>query len=391
MSSPTEGFSSYYPPRLGSGASSMRKTQALLAAAREGEDWAVEELLRVHAAAIYRLALGMLGEPQEAAEVCRGVFLRFFGVLRRLRTKSQMRAWLRRVAVHRCLNILRSRRKVEDLETAVLPGCMLGGESFTPADISNLLQQSLAYLLPTERAALMLTCHQGYSLEEAGKAMGISPDKVLNLAVKSRLRLRSLLGDTAVPSAGQGAPKEPRLLDYLNAHLNEPETAEINERLNSDVELRQAVEEIRREIAILRSTFIDPDEERCLNTLCRGVINSLRRRRASSLRGMPLPVRSYLRASSVVLLVVVGVLMFFILHHGAVSISSEDQNTLGRFKAPAETAEGAPVSAGAESDSVHSAANSIPGEESDFKKIRILLKTPGAGSIHWFLLKNFEL
>jgi RNA polymerase sigma-70 factor (ECF subfamily) len=386
-----EDFSSYYPPPAGSGASSMRRAQTMLIAAREGEDWAVEELLRLHGPAIYRLALGMLGEPQEAAEVCRKVFFRFFKLLRRLRTERDIRVWLRRVAVHRCLEVLRSRREVEDLETVVMPGCMLGGESFTPADISKLLQQCLAYLLPTERAALTLTCHQGYSLEEAGKAMGISPEKVFNLAVKCRMRLRSLLGDTMVPSTGRGALKEPRILDYLNAHLTEPEMTEINENLSSDIELRQALEEIRREIAILRGTFHDPDEELRLHSLCREIINSLRRRRASSFWGLPFPIRSYLRASSVVLLVVVGVVIFFVLHQGAVSISSEDQNKLSRIKTSTEAPVNTSVDVGAESDSSTGTESSTLGEKVDFEKIRLLLKTPGDGAVHWFLLKDFEL
>lgn len=174
--------------------SSVARTDRLLAAAREGDDWAFEELLRLHRASVYRLALGMLGSPDEAADICQDVFLRFFRALRRLRADRGIRAWLRRVTVHRCYDILRTRRRVRDIEAEYMPSCMHPEDGIDHRQLSQVMVMVLDILSPRERAALILTSHQGYSSAEAAAAMSCRPATVRVLVHKARVKLRSALG-----------------------------------------------------------------------------------------------------------------------------------------------------------------------------------------------------
>lgn len=178
-----------------------RRTNKLLAAAREGDDWAFEELLRLHRSQVYGLALSLLGNPEEAIDICQDVFLRFFKALRSLRAERGIRAWLRRVTVNRCYDVLRARVRNRDLKAELMPSCMYPDEKTDFKEISHAVVKSLDILSPRERAALMLTCHQGFSSIEAGETMGCRPATVRSLVFKAREKLRRALG---IASGGNG-------------------------------------------------------------------------------------------------------------------------------------------------------------------------------------------
>jgi RNA polymerase sigma-70 factor (ECF subfamily) len=172
----------------------IERTAKLLAAAREGDDWAFEELLRLHRTPIYRLALGMLGTPEEAEDVCQDVFIRFFKSLRRLRAERGVKAWLRRVTVHRCFDVLRARRRSRDIQAEIMPSCMHPEDGLDIRQLTQAIVRALDVLSPRERAALILTSHQGFSSVEASEAMSCRPATVRVLLHKAREKLRKALG-----------------------------------------------------------------------------------------------------------------------------------------------------------------------------------------------------
>ena len=178
-----------------------RRTNKLLAAARQGDDWAFEELLRLHRSQVYRLALSLLGSPEEAIDICQDVFLRFFKALRSLRAERGIRAWLRRVTVNRCYDVLRARKRDRDIQADLMPSCMYPDEKTDFKEISHAVVKSLDILSPRERAAMMLTCHQGFSSIEAGETMGCRAATVRSLVFKARDKLRRALG---IASGGNG-------------------------------------------------------------------------------------------------------------------------------------------------------------------------------------------
>lgn len=159
------------------------------------------------------------------------------------------------------------------------------------------------------------------------------------------------------------------LVDYLNGHLIGEAKEQLEELLNSDDELQLEAEAMRREMLILRSSVADPIEEARLRGISTRVMNELRRRREGSLKSLSLPWRSYLRASVVVLLVVLGVLLFFVLKPGDVEPGS------GRQTLPATAAGAEPAEA-----------------ESGPRAIRMSFATSDPKvRIYWTFSENFEL
>jgi len=180
----------------GRAGAAQRRSQQLLAAARGGDDWAFEELLRLHRGPVYRIALGMLGDPAAAAEVCERVFLRLFSAVRRLPAERSVRAWLRRTTIHRCYDRLRGRPRRLDLKD-FMPACMNPDGSVDHTRADEWIGKSLQTLSPRQRAALILTYQQGLSSLEAGEAMGCSPAAVQGIIVKIRRRLKDAVAGMA--------------------------------------------------------------------------------------------------------------------------------------------------------------------------------------------------
>ena len=90
----------------------------LVAAARAGGRAAFAEIYRRHGAAVYGLALRLLGEPAAAQDLAHDVFLRALDRLDDLRDANHLRAWLKRATANGAIDQLRARRP--GLELAVL-------------------------------------------------------------------------------------------------------------------------------------------------------------------------------------------------------------------------------------------------------------------------------
>lgn len=171
---------------------SKSRQQQLLVAARDGNELAFEELMRLHSSVIYRLANGVLASPQQATDVTQDVFLKFYKSLGRIRSSKAIRSWLRRVTLNRCYDLLKKRRKEVNFEDHLAPGCMQQADSWSNAELCQILQQSLDLLSTRQRVALVLTCQLGYSSEQAGKDMGCSAGTVRSLVYKARNKLKQV-------------------------------------------------------------------------------------------------------------------------------------------------------------------------------------------------------
>jgi RNA polymerase sigma-70 factor (ECF subfamily) len=95
---------------------------ALLARCRDGDDDAFAVLVDRHQARIARLALQMLGDPEEAQDVAQDAFVRLYTSLRSFRGEASLSTWLYRVVVnlcHRRLGKLRRRGTTYLADTAL--------------------------------------------------------------------------------------------------------------------------------------------------------------------------------------------------------------------------------------------------------------------------------
>ncbi len=151
---------------------------------RPAVDW--ERLIEENENRLYRAALAILGDPQEAEDAVQDTFVRYLE--KAPRELENPGAWLMKVLTNGCKSRLRLRwRRVIPLpETLPAPNSLPERLELT----------ELFSLPPEERAVLHLFYYEGYSTGEIAKIVGCRPGTVRSRLSRARQRLKTLLQDT---------------------------------------------------------------------------------------------------------------------------------------------------------------------------------------------------
>lgn len=177
---------------------------ALLRRISEGDEPALTELLRRHQDRVYRLALRLLRQTQEAEDAAQEVFLKAYQNAGRFQPTGTVAAWLNRITANHCLNLLRARKSRREVAWEELEGGLERGvegfvaDAHTPDPLAELtgqecavhLQQALEALPEKQRQALVLKRFGDFSYQEIGAIMGLSAQAVDGLIKRARQNLR---------------------------------------------------------------------------------------------------------------------------------------------------------------------------------------------------------
>ena len=89
------------------------RDQALVAEARAGSAQAMDTLARTHQRFIYNIALRMVRDPHDAADLTQEILLKMLTNLSKFENKSSFRTWLYRMAVNHFISAARKRSEIE--------------------------------------------------------------------------------------------------------------------------------------------------------------------------------------------------------------------------------------------------------------------------------------
>lgn len=143
-------------------------------------DW--EELVTHNETRLYRAALAILGDPQEAEDAVQDAFVRYLEKAPADLENSS--AWLMRVLVNGCKSRLRlAWRRVGPLPE-MLP---------TPGPEERQELEELFALPPEDRVAIHLHYYEGYSIREIGTLLDLPAATVGTRLARGRERLREML------------------------------------------------------------------------------------------------------------------------------------------------------------------------------------------------------
>ena len=143
-------------------------------------DW--EALVTHNETRLYRAALAILGDPQEAEDAVQDAFVRYLEKAPADLDNSS--AWLMRVLVNGCKSRLRlAWRRVGPLPE-MLP---------TPGPEERQELEELFALPPEDRVVIHLRYYEGYSTDEIAQILGCRPGTVRSRLSRARDRLRKLI------------------------------------------------------------------------------------------------------------------------------------------------------------------------------------------------------
>ena len=179
----------------------------LVAEARAGNAESFATLINQYDRHIYRLALNITGNQEDAEDVLQDSFLKAYSNLGQFQGDSRFYTWLVRIAVNEALMKLRKRRRAswvsldEPAETddrSLMPReiedwAVNPERTYAETELRDILSQAIEKLEPQFRTVFMLRDVEEFSTEETAKMLGLSVPAVKSRLLRARLKLREQL------------------------------------------------------------------------------------------------------------------------------------------------------------------------------------------------------
>lgn len=187
---------------------SESRAEFSLEALRAGDRGEFARLVDAYSGPIHRLALKMLGHPQDAEDVLQNTFLKAFQHLGGFEGRSSLSTWLYRIASNEALMLVRKQRPEVSLTDTLVED--EDGEEYSPVEFSDwcclpeeellssearaALDKAIGRLPENLRIVFLLRDIEGLSIQETVEALGLSEAAVKTRLLRARLRLRDELG-----------------------------------------------------------------------------------------------------------------------------------------------------------------------------------------------------
>jgi RNA polymerase sigma-70 factor, ECF subfamily len=187
-------------------ATHLANEPALVTAARRGNDDAFATLIGQYRRNLYRLALRMTGNHEDAEDVTQEAFLKAYCNLGRFHGRSRFYTWLVRITVNEALMMLRKQRPRRELPW--LDSAELGDEAGSVSrreiedpypnpeatcarlETQRILRGALQTLGPALYSAFVLRYVEDFSEREAADILGISVTAEKSRSLRARRQLQ---------------------------------------------------------------------------------------------------------------------------------------------------------------------------------------------------------
>jgi RNA polymerase sigma-70 factor (ECF subfamily) len=142
---------------------------------------------------MYRIALRVVGEREEARDVAQNACLRLWETLERFREDEDLDAWIYRMVVNLAIDATRRRRarpaegRVARDESAEPAPAETGPEArLLHGELERALQELTDSLPARQKAAFVLTRIEGLSTSRVAEILGVAPSTVRNQVFQAR-------------------------------------------------------------------------------------------------------------------------------------------------------------------------------------------------------------
>ena len=147
--------------------------EELVDRARRGDLAALDTLVRKYQHMAYTIAYQIVGNADDAQDVCQESFIKLYRAISRYRPKQKFSAWFYRLVVNAAIDFRRreKRGRVSFEEEKERPD----GDSWSHSDLRMSLERVLDELSPKQRSAFVLRDLQGFTIQEVARILGCSP------------------------------------------------------------------------------------------------------------------------------------------------------------------------------------------------------------------------
>jgi RNA polymerase sigma-70 factor (ECF subfamily) len=181
--------------------------EGLLIALKKGDREKFAELVELTSDKIYRLALKMMSNEQDAEDVLQETYIKAFRSLDKFEGKSSLTTWLYRIAVNESLMQLRKKHPLfvpigepEESEDSSLPQpveivdwCCLPEKELLSDETKKHLDEAIQRLSPLNRTVFLLRDVSDLSTKEAADVLETTESNVKTRLFRARMQLREEL------------------------------------------------------------------------------------------------------------------------------------------------------------------------------------------------------
>ncbi len=180
-----------------------RGVDGLVDRARNGDQAAFSELVRIHQHEVFTLALRLVGDRTLAADVAQEAMVRAWKAIGRFRGDAAFGTWLHRITVNAAWTqkTRAKRHQSQDLavieeqpETDVRASPEIAGER---AELRSVLKAALNRLPEQQRVVVVLKDIYGWSHKDISDSLSISVTAAKVRLHRAHLRLRDLLKEAS--------------------------------------------------------------------------------------------------------------------------------------------------------------------------------------------------
>jgi RNA polymerase sigma-70 factor, ECF subfamily len=154
------------------------------------EEASFDHLYEDHSSYVYNTCLGILGNPDDARDAMQETFVQVFRSLDKFRGKSAIRTWIHRIAINKCMDMLRARPKHESAESI---------DSFADIappsgdqEVEMQVRETILRMRPDQRVVLTLFYFQELSYQEIAEVLGSRVSQVRMCLHRARKAFRML-------------------------------------------------------------------------------------------------------------------------------------------------------------------------------------------------------
>ena len=169
-----------------------------------GDTEAFEDLVRRHECRVYRTALALTGNPEDAEEALQDTFLNVFQHLGEFRRDSRFTTWLTRIAINAALQKIRRRRESVSLDDPEAPESMFMPRNFeswrenpeqryAAEETRQILKEAIESLPPAYRVVFVLRDVAEMDTVEAAEVLGLTIAALKSRLLRARLMMRDAL------------------------------------------------------------------------------------------------------------------------------------------------------------------------------------------------------
>jgi len=181
----------------------MRDEQALVEALRQRDTDALSTVFETYSDRIYRLALSLLLDEQQADGVVQDTFISLIEHIDSFEGRAALGTWLYRVAYNNCMGRLRRIKPqldLDDSEDASLPEKLMDWNAIpdklmASAESIEQISRAVEGLNPALRVVFLLRDVEELSTIETAEVLGLKPGTVKVRLHRARLALREQLAD----------------------------------------------------------------------------------------------------------------------------------------------------------------------------------------------------